>query len=86
MQRALEIQTAYPGTTAKAYKADVSNSGEIGTVTKEVFDEFGRLDVVVVNAGVYTDTPALDMKPEEAQYINGVNHLGALYTAQAAAR
>jgi sorbose reductase len=63
----------------------VSNSEEIDAVTKQVFEEFGRLDVVVVNAGVYTDTPALEMKPEEAQYINGVNHLGALYTAQSAA-
>ncbi|KAF8249062.1 NAD(P)-binding protein [Wilcoxina mikolae CBS 423.85] len=85
-QRALEIQAAYPTTTAKAYKADVSSSEEIDAVTKQVFEEFGRLDIVVVNAGVYTDTPALDMKPEEAQYINGVNHLGALYTAQAGAR
>jgi sorbose reductase len=80
------LHAKYPATTAKAYKADVAEPGEIEAVTKQVFDDFERLDVVVVNAGVYTDTKALEMKPEEAQHITGVNYFGALYTAQAAAK
>lgn len=55
-------------------------------MTKEVFAKFGGLDVVVVNAGVYSDDLALEMTPEHAVHINAVNHLGALYTAQSAAR
>lgn len=68
------------------YQADVSKAQEIEDVTRRVFADFGRLDVVVANAGVYTETPALDMKPEEAQFVTGVNYFGPLYTAQAAAR
>jgi NAD(P)-dependent dehydrogenase (short-subunit alcohol dehydrogenase family) len=80
------LHAKYPATIVKAYKADVANADEIEAVTKQVFDDFAKLDVVVVNAGVYTDTKALEMKPQEAQYITGVNYFGALYTAQAAAR
>jgi NAD(P)-dependent dehydrogenase (short-subunit alcohol dehydrogenase family) len=85
-QRAEELQAKYPATKAKAYKANVAEAAEIEAATAQVFDDFGRLDVVVVNAGVYTDTKALEMKPQEAQNITGVNYFGALYTAQAAAR
>lgn len=85
-ERALEIEKQYPRTKVRAYKADVANAKEIEDVTKRVFADFGRLDIVVANAGVYTETPALDMLPEEAQFVTGVNYFGPLYTAQAAAR
>lgn len=85
-ERAAEIERKYPGTKVRAYKANVANAKEIEDVTKKVFADFGRLDIVVANAGVYTETPALEMLPEEAQYVTGVNYFGPLYTAQAAAR
>ncbi|RPB16669.1 NAD(P)-binding protein [Morchella conica CCBAS932] len=84
--RAAEIHAKYPHTEVRVYQADVSKAQEIEDVTRRVFADFGRLDVVVANAGVYTETPALDMKPEEAQFVTGVNYFGPLYTAQAAAR
>lgn len=68
------------------YACDVSDPVAIETTTNRVAAEFGRLDVVVVNAGLYSDAKALDMAPEEAQKVTAVNYFGALYTAQAAAR
>lgn len=85
-ERAIEIERKYPRTKVRAYKANVANAKEIEDVTKKVFEDFGRLDIVVANAGVYTETPALEMSPEEAQHVTGVNYFGPLYTAQAAAR
>ncbi|CCX08804.1 Similar to Probable NADP-dependent mannitol dehydrogenase; acc. no. P0C0Y5 [Pyronema omphalodes CBS 100304] len=85
-EKAKEITEAYPACSVEAFKADVSKTEEIEAVTKEVFAKFGGLDVVVVNAGVYSDDLALEMTPEHAVHINAVNHLGALYTAQSAAR
>jgi sorbose reductase len=81
-----ELRTLYPSTVIVLYRADVSLASEIEEVVQKVVKEFARLDVVVANAGVYTDTPALDMTPEEAQQITNVNYFGVLYTAQSAAR
>jgi sorbose reductase len=85
-ERATEIENKYPKTKVRIYSANVANAHEIEDVIKKAFGDFGRLDVVVANAGVYTETPALEMKPDEAQYVTGVNYFGPLYTAQAAAR
>jgi len=84
--RANQLREAFPNVRVQVYSADVAKSDEIEAVTAQVFQDFGHLDVVVVNAGVYSDTKALDMKPDEAEFVTGVNYLGALYTAQAGAR
>lgn len=68
------------------YQADVSVAAEIDAAVERAVEELGGLDVVVVNAGVYDDALALEVTPEVAQSIAGVNYLGALYTAQAGAR
>ena len=80
------IHKKYPQTTIPVLRADVGQASEIEAATQKVFEQFGRLDVVVANAGVYTDTPALEMTPDEAQQITNVNYFGVLYTAQCAAR
>ncbi|KAL7273060.1 hypothetical protein RUND412_004108 [Rhizina undulata] len=85
-ERAQELEKQYPWTKVRVYQADVSKPQEIEDATKKAFEDFGRLDVVVANAGVYTDTPVLDMSSKEAEFVTGVNYFGPLYTAQAAAR
>lgn len=86
VEAAETIHKKYPQTTIQVLRADVGQASEIEAATQKVFEQFGRLDVVVANAGVYTDTPALEMTPEEAQQITNVNYFGVLYTAQSAAR
>jgi len=85
-ERAAEIQKKHPKTIVRIYRANVAIAKDIEDATRQVFSDFGRLDVVVANAGVYTETPALEMSSEEAQHVTGVNYFGPLYTAQAAAR
>ncbi|CAZ80695.1 unnamed protein product [Tuber melanosporum] len=85
-ERATEIQQKHPKTIVRTYRANVAVSKDIEEATKQAFSDFGRLDVVVANAGVYTETPTLEMSSEEAEYVTGVNYFGPLYTAQAAAR
>lgn len=70
----------------RTYCADVSNASAIEAATRAAYKDFGRLDVVVANAGRYTDTPALEMGEEEARFVTGANYFGPLFTAQAAAR
>ena len=48
--------------------------------------DFGRLDVVVPNAGIACHVPAEDFTEEEYRNIMAVNLDGAFFTAQAAAQ
>ena len=52
------------GGTAKAFKADVSKVPEIERLVKAVIDEFGRVDIVVNNAGVFRTVPVMETTEE----------------------
>ncbi len=52
------------GGTAKAFKADVSQVAEIERLQKEVIDEFGRIDIIVNNAGVFRTVPVMETTEE----------------------
>ncbi|PYI06986.1 oxidoreductase [Aspergillus sclerotiicarbonarius CBS 121057] len=73
-------------TLCRAYQADVTVPAEISAVIDAVVQDFGRLDVIVANAGICSEHAAEDYTPEEFQEIMDVNVNGAFYTAQAAAR
>lgn len=49
------VKAAIEGrSSCRAFRLDVTNEGEIATALKQVMSEFGRLDIVVNNAGVNT--------------------------------
>lgn len=48
------------GGTAKTFKGDVSKVSEIERITGEIIAEFGRIDIVVNNAGVFRTVPVLE--------------------------
>jgi NAD(P)-dependent dehydrogenase (short-subunit alcohol dehydrogenase family) len=52
------------GGVAKAFKADVSKVPEIERLQKAVIDEFGRIDVLVNNAGVFRTVPVMETTEE----------------------
>ena len=70
----------------KAYKANVTQATEIEACIKQIASDFGKLDVMVANAGIATHYAAEDYTPEQFSEIMKVNLDGAFYTAQAAAR
>ena len=47
------------GGKAKAFKGDVSKVAEIERITSAVIGEFGRIDIVVNNAGVFRTVPVM---------------------------
>jgi 3-oxoacyl-[acyl-carrier protein] reductase len=63
---------------------DVREPRQIRSFTDEVAERFGGLDIVVVNAGVGSYGPFLELPPEEMEDIIDVNVKGALYTLRAA--
>ena len=74
------------GIRAVAYQADVADAEGIEAAVRSVVDEFGRLDIVVANAGICTEIDALDFTPQQFRELMAVNLDGAFYTAQAAAK
>lgn len=48
------------GQKIESWQADVTRRGDIAGVVQRVVDTFGRLDVVVANAGVCAQIPSLE--------------------------
>jgi 3-oxoacyl-[acyl-carrier protein] reductase len=70
------------GVRSLAQKVDVSDSAAVVTAVQEVMDGLGRIDILVNNAGVTRDTLILRMKPEDWDFVLGVNLKGTFnYTA-----
>lgn len=72
---------------AKAFfvKCDVSDSKSVGALVKAAVDKFGRLDIMVNNAGIGTLGNILDVTDEAWTKTISVNLSGVLYGARAAA-
>lgn len=66
--------------------ADVTRRVEVEALITAAADHFGRLDIVVNNAGLYPVTPVLDMSEEEWDMVLDVNLKGTFLVSQAAAR
>ena len=64
----------------------MKSASEVASALDQVVAEFGKLDVIVANAGITSEHAAEEYTPEEFQEIIDVNFNGAFYTASAAAR
>ncbi|PGF17769.1 short-chain dehydrogenase [Natrinema sp. CBA1119] len=66
--------------------ADVSNEDEVEAAVEKTVSEFGRLDVLVNNAGIATDseTPVEEFPTDQYRTVMGVNVDGMFYAARAA--
>lgn len=74
------------GVRCRAYKANVTSAEEINAALQQIATDFGRLDIMVANAGIATHHAAEDYTPEQFHEVMKVNLDGAFWTAQAAAR
>lgn len=70
--------------SAKAWKLDVADGGEIKRVVGDVAAHFGGLDIVVNNAGIsHRNQPMLDVSEEEFDRVFAVNVKSIYLMAQA---
>lgn len=70
-----------PGAVARP--ADVRDPAALETLAKATADEFGGIDILVVNAGVGSYGPFLELPSEELEDMIDTNVKGALYSVRA---
>jgi NADP-dependent 3-hydroxy acid dehydrogenase YdfG len=64
-------------------ECDVRDRAAVDEATEAVIERFGRLDIVVANAGVGAYGPFLELDPDQVEEMIDVNLKGTLYTAAA---
>jgi glucose 1-dehydrogenase len=83
---ALERQVAALGDRAIGVKADVSKVADLQALIDATVRAFGRIDVMVNNAGIETRTSVLDTTEEQYEKVLAVNLKSAFFGCQLAAR
>ena len=71
------------GNNAVAYEVDVTDHAGVGAVVAQVQSRFGRIDVLVNNAGWDKALPFVDSEPDLWDRVIGINYVGVLNTCKA---
>ena len=74
------------GGEAIALKANVSQPGEVDNLISETLQKFGRIDVLINNAGITKDTLLLRMKPQDWQAVIDLNLTGVFLVTKAVSK
>lgn len=63
-------------------KADVSNENEVKEMINKIVDQFGKIDILINNAGIAIDTTFEDKTVENFRKILAVNLIGPFLTSK----
>lgn len=72
-----------PVTRTATWHADVTDRARMNDVADEMLSHFGRVDVVVANAGIALGGPTAEADPQAFDRVIEVNLLGSIATARA---
>lgn len=74
------------GDAAIAIEMDVTSQDSIDTAVAEAVDRFGRIDILINNAALFTAAPIVEITREDYRRVFDINVGGTLFTLQAVAR
>ena len=74
------------GVPARAFVADVGNEDQIKSVFKAVLAEFGKIDILVANAGITRDNLFVQLRDEDWDEVINVNLTATFRLARAATK
>lgn len=75
--------SASPASSTLTFHADVTDRLRLAEVAADIHARFGRIDVVVANAGIALGGPTADADPQAFNRVIDVNLLGSIATARA---
>ena len=81
--RELEISLREEGVECKSYQSDAADFDAIQQMVKDVLDTYGRIDVVVNNAGITQDNLLLRMNAEQWDRVIQTNLNSVFYMTKA---
>jgi 3-oxoacyl-[acyl-carrier protein] reductase len=84
--REVEAEIRTLGATALIKKADITRPEEVQRMFKDLMEQFGRLDVLVNNAGITRDGHLMLMADRDWEDVLDTNLKGAFYCCRAALR
>ena len=71
--QALEVELSAMGVKAKGYASNAANFADTTEVVGKIMQDFGRIDVLVNNAGITRDTLLMSMTEEQWDLVINVN-------------
>ncbi|MDZ4159786.1 MAG: SDR family oxidoreductase, partial [Anaerolineaceae bacterium] len=71
------------GAKAKGFQLDVTDKEKIHETVGQIVAEWGRLDIWVNNAGVFDDTPTVELSEELWNRVSDINYKSMYLCAQA---
>ncbi len=80
-QVAADITSA--GGEALTIAADVTDDAQVEALVQRVVETWGRIDIVIANAGIYVQTPSAELDLASLQQAMEINYFGAMRTALA---
>jgi len=83
---AAQALTAELGSEARAMRCDVSSRADVDAATAATIAAFGRIDVLINNAGIFRSADFLAVSEADWDAVIGVNLKGAFLVGQAVAR
>jgi 3-oxoacyl-[acyl-carrier protein] reductase len=76
-------EAAAAGGEAVAHQADVSDRSAVATMVAHVLASYGRIDLLVNNAGIFPRTPVVKISDEEWEQVLRTNLTAAFYCCRA---
>lgn len=83
-QTTINTAIAEIGNGAFGIESDVSNINTIENAYKKINEQLGKIDVLVVNAGVFLAAPLADFTEEQFDTTSAINFKGAFFSVQRA--
>jgi NAD(P)-dependent dehydrogenase (short-subunit alcohol dehydrogenase family) len=85
-QAQTELQARYPGIEVMCATASVSDDGAVAQAFQAVRERYGRVDVLLNNAGISMHKPSLELDPADWRRAIDIDLSGVFYCCQQAGR
>lgn len=80
------LEAAFPNVRVEIFVASITDPIALDAAAEQTIKTFGRIDVLLNNAGISMNKPALEMTPEEWRRAIDIDLSGIFFACQAAAR